>query len=404
MYRILIGGNNMKKIILLLLILAVFTTMVSAVNFTQEVIESQRMDLDIRISNNQFFEISITPAVTFDVNFNPDIMFGTRTISQDSENYFALLVEPDITYDNTGDFGLNAGISAEYGNQIYFNPDSTFPVGLEIVTSAEAEYSNGTGFDIDAGLYLAFLGGRVVNQGLLLDAKILSDALNAPVADAVLRDMAVIIASFYELYGSESDLQVEQFTSALASKLGMEGEELRVFNAYQQVLGHRSTKVGRSKDAFTGFQFKIGFQTDFEYATSNIEVITLPELTFAGNLSDSVWFNLYGEIRLPSVDYTFGGSTPDFFNLNQMDAEISTDLNWFISPVLSLNLGTDAEFNNFISDITDTTTPTPETFVTSTLALKYGVTDSLSLEVALPVTIIPTVDADLGIYVSWDIL
>jgi hypothetical protein len=393
----------MKKIIVMLLLLTTIV-MVSAVSFTQEVIDSQRMDLDLEISNNQFFEISITPVVAFDINFNPDIVFMTSTVSQDSENYFYLRVEPTITYDNTGAFGLNPGATAIYGNQMYFTPESTFPVGLEVVTNAAAEYSNGLGFDIDAGLYLAFLSGRVINQGLILDAKILSDALGASVADDILRDMAGIIASFYELYGSESDLQVEQFASDLALKLGMAGEELRVYSAYQQVLGHRRTKVGRSKDALTGFQFKIGFQTDFEYATSNIEVITLPELTFAGNLGDSVWFDIHGLIELPTVDYTFGGSAPDIFDLNQMSGMISANLNLFISPLLSMKFGTNAWFLNFISDSVDTATPTPETFVVSTLSFAYDIADSISLEIELPINIFPVVDAKLGIYVLWDIL
>jgi len=393
----------MKKLLLILLFLTTIV-MVPAVSFTQEVIESEQMDLDLEISNNQFFEISITPAVTFDVNLNPDIIFGTRTVSQNSENYFDLLVEPDITYNNTGTFGLDAGVKAEYKNQMYFTPDSTFPVGLEIAPKAEVKYSNGTGFEIDAGLYLAFLGGRVVNQGLLLDAKILSDALGAPVTDDILRKIAVVIASFYDLNGNESDLQVEQFASDLALELGMSGDELRVYNAYQQVLGHRSTGVGRAKDANTGFQFKIGFQTDFSNATSNLKVDTIPELTFAGNFGDSVWFDIHGSITLPSVDYTFDGPTPDIFILNQMDGMITADLNWFISPVLSLNFGINADFINFISDRVDMATPIPETFVTSTLALEYGITDSLSFEIVLPVNIIPTVDADLGIYLSWDIL
>jgi len=391
----------MKKVVYILLLLAV-VVMVPAVSFTQEVIESQRMDLDLEISNTQFFEISITPVVSFDVNFNPDIIFGTKTISQDSESYFILLVEPDITFDNTGAFGLNAGVTAVYGNQMYFTPDSNFPVGLEIVPNAEVEYSNGIGFDFSAGLYLAFLGGRVVNQGLLLDAKILSDALGSPVTDDVLRKIAIIIASFYELNGNESDLQVEQFASDLALHFGMPGQELRVYNAYQQILGHRSTKLGRAKDAYTGFQFKIGFQTDIASATSNLMVVTVPELTFTGNFGDSVWFDLYGKIDLPIVDYAFDGLAPDFFNLNQMNGRITADVNWFISPVLSLNFGIDAKFDNFINDPADMATTPPE--ITSILALEYGVNDSLSLEVALPVNINPTVDADLGIYLSWGIL
>ncbi|NQT60389.1 MAG: hypothetical protein HQ557_15530 [Bacteroidetes bacterium] len=394
----------MKKVILILLLLTTIIVMVPAVSFTQEVIDSQRMDLDLEISNSQFFEISITPAVTFDINFNPDIIFETRTVSQDSENFLTILVEPDITYDNTGTFSLNASVTGVYGTQIYFTPDSTFPVGLEIVPDAEVVYSNISGLDLDAGLYLAFLGGRVVNQGLLLDAKILSDALGTAVADDVLRKIAVVIASFYELNGNEPDVQVEQLASDLAVLLGMVGQELRVYNAYQQVLGHRSTRVGRDKDANTGFQFKIGFQTDFSLATTNLRVLTLPELTFAGNFGDTVWFDIHTAIGLPSVNYTFGGSTPDFFSLDQMDGMISADLNWFISPVLSLNFGTDALFIDFISDPADMATPTPETFVTSTLAFEYGVTDSLSLEIEIPVNLVPTVDADLGIYISWDIL
>jgi len=135
-----------------------------------------------------------------------------------------------------------------------------------------------------------------------------------------------------------------------------------------------------------------------------LKVATIPELTFAGNFGDSVWFDIHGSITLPSVDYTFDGPTPDIFILNQMDGMITADLNWFISPVLSLNFGINADFINFISDRVDMATPIPETFVTSTLALEYGITDSLSFEIVLPVNIIPTVDADLGIYLSWDIL
>lgn len=389
-----------------MLVIVFLTTivMVPAVSFTQQVIASQQMDLDFVIYNDQFVDISITPVVTFDVNFNPDIIFGTRKISRDSENYLTIFLEPDMTFDNTGTFGLNTGITAAYGNQIYFNPDSAFPIGLEIAPDIRAEYSNGSGFDFDAGLYIAFLGGRVINQRLLLDAKLLSDAVESAVSDDILREIAAVIASYYELNGHESDLQVQQFFSELAILLGKNGQEMRIYNAYQKVLSQRSTKLGRDKAAYTGFQFKVGFQTDFSYADANLKLAAIPELTYAGHFGDSVWFDIHAGIDLPAVDYTFGGLPPDVFNLQEMDGKISADLNWFISPVLSVNIGNDALFYDFMSDPADSASPTPELSVTSTLAVTYGVTESVSLEIEMPVHIVPAVNAELGIYFAWDIL
>ena len=395
----------MKRGFLVLLLLITIIVVVPAVSFSQEVIESQSTDMDLRIYEDQFFKIGVGSATTFDADLDVDIFFRTRTISQDSENFLNIRFGPELMYDHTDAFSLDVDGSVEYGNQIYFTLDSTFPIGLEIVPTVEAAYSNDPAFFVfETGLYLAFLGGRVVDQRLLLDAKILSDALGVTVSNEVLRKIAERVVSFHELYGTESDAQVEQFASELASLLDMAGQELKVYATSQQILEHRYTRRLRSKNAQTGFQFKIGTKTDFVLSTANLQLTVLPELTFAGNLGDAVWFDMHGRIELPAVNATFDGSTPDAFSLDKMDGVISIDLNWYISPDLSLNIGTDGSFRNFLSDPADPATPTPSAHINSTIALDYSITDSLKLEIDFPITLVPKVAVDFGVYVSWDIL
>ena len=395
----------MKRGVITAVLLSV-VMLAGAVSFPQEVISCNDIDLDFRISNGQLFELSVATGTNYTLTFDPSLDFTMKRVAPELESILALQLEPAVSVDQDSTLTLDVDFSGTYGNRFYFTPEAGFPVGLEVVPDVDISYSNTAPapFAVDAGLYLAFLGGRVVDQGELLNAMLLAEAMGVSVDDATLREIAMLLTGYTEHAGGIPDGKTEMFAGTLSELLGIPGRDLQAYMAYQTVAAQRTTAGNRSLDAATGFRFKIGFQTDFSTTTQLLSVATVPEFTFAGNLGDRVWFSLSGGANLPLMTFDLGGVTaPVFLETDRLAVGASADISWFASPYIAIHSGTDLVWINIFSDPL-VTPPGAELFLTTTLSANMVISDTVSLVVELPVGLVPSVTADLGIYFTWDIL
>ncbi len=393
----------MKRGVITAVLLSV-VMLAGAVSFPQEVITCSDIDLDFRISNSQLFELSVATGTNYTLTFDPALDFTLKRVAPELESILALQLDPAVSVDQSSTLTLDMNFSGTYGNRFYFTPDASFPVGLEVLPDIDIAYSNTAPLAVNAGLYLAFLGGRIIDQGELLNAMLLADAMGADVDDATLRDIAMLLTGYTEQAGGIPNGKTEMFAGELSELLGIPGRDLQAFMAYQTVVAQRTTAGNRSLEAARGFRFKIGFQTDFSSTTQLLSVATVPEFTFSGNLGDTVWFSLMGGVNLPTLTVDIAGvAAPVFFETDRMALGASADISWFASPFIAINTGTDLVWINIFSDPL-VTPPGPELFLTTTLSANMTISDTVSLVVELPVELVPSLAADLGIYFAWDIL